>query len=66
MKYKTIVIKDRLLCNAQKSIEQEVNRLLEDGWNLQGGLSVNEAWEIRTDFPSSSYFTLAQAMIKED
>ena len=57
--YKIVHAISRALCDAVKYLEKEVNELLQEGWELQGGVSVSKA-------DNGSYSAACQAMVKKE
>lgn len=50
-------------------LEATVNKMLAEGWQLQGGVSISMAYRVSGrdgDFDSEGDFTLAQALVKPD
>lgn len=41
MDYKVVVVRKEFMSDAKKKLEKKVKALLEDGWKLQGGVSVS-------------------------
>jgi len=63
MKYKVVTIKAGFLSSAMLAITQEVNRLLKEGWRLQGGVSISSHAE---GGGYNDQYCLAQALVREE
>lgn len=59
MDYKVITVENKYLYEAEEEFMQIVNRHLQDGWNLQGGVSITSR-----QYGNYNYYTFAQAMVK--
>ena len=62
MEYKVVTVKDGFLDSATYEITREVNRLLKEGWRLQGGVSISSHVEDCDD----DQYCLAQALVREE
>ncbi len=60
MNYRVIVVSESNAVISATKLEQKVKELLEQGWKLQGGVSVSRA-EVGLSF----MVVMAQAMIKD-
>ena len=65
MKYKI------LTSDTSSLLEQEVNNFLQDGWKLQGGISVSQSFETYENSrkgytESDTDYTFVQAIIKDE
>ena len=59
MDYKVVVVREEFQLDAKSELEKKVKALLEDGWKLQGGISVSVV-----EVGYGSHTILAQAMTK--
>lgn len=57
MKYKILRIRDHDMMIAGEKLEKAVEKYLNDGWKVSGGVVVNE---------EGYYCVMAQAIVKED
>ena len=61
MKYEVIVVEHPHKLKAQLKLQEKVNELLKDGWDVNGGVSVSAYV-----FEFTQYYVLAQSMIKDE
>lgn len=59
MEYKVVTARKEYLNEAEWELEKEVNRLLAQGWILQGGVSIDTC-EVGRGF----WYILAQALVR--
>ncbi len=62
MEYKIVTVEQSDLDLAQELLMQEVNYLLSQGWQLQGGVSIS----CHTLYEDEEYYNLAQALVRRE
>ena len=59
MKYKILHVSGESISEVVKKLEAEVNKKLDEGWELQGGVAIDKG-------DPYCIYKMAQAMTKED
>ena len=64
--YKIVSEHGNYLSSTILAVENQVNKLKKEGWIEQGGVSISHSIVARAYVSSTEYYTVAQAMVKNN